>query len=272
MPFLVATFYHFFDFPDFAAKKQPLMAELERLGIKGSLLIAPEGINGTLAGTEDAMKAFLASLEADIIKCKLEYKVSRCARQPFARAKVRIKKEVISLGEPVSPKHKIGHYVSPAEWNALIDDPETIVLDARNHYEVHLGTFARAINPGIRTFKALPAYVKKNMAGQQRRKIATFCTGGIRCEKFSSWLVGQGFEQVYQLKGGILKYLETVPEAESRWHGECYVFDERVAVGHGLVPSPTATMCQACGSPLTVEDRAHPLYKESKSCPHCEKN
>lgn len=274
MSFVVATFYHFFDFSGFELAREPILNEMTRLNIKGSLLIAPEGINGTLAGTREAIDHILAYLSRDIIKAPLEHKESFCETQPFARTKVRLKKEIIGLGEPVSPQHvsspKTGHYVDAKDWNAIISDPDTIVLDTRNSYEVHLGTFERAIDPDIRIFKQLPDYVRTHLDPKKHKKIATFCTGGIRCEKFSAWMLDQGFEHVYQLKGGILKYLEDVPASESKWQGECYVFDERVAVGHGLAASQSASQCPACGHALTPEDRAHPDYIEQTCCPYCE--
>lgn len=269
MTFVVATFYHFFDFPEFTESKQPLTKELTRLGIKGSLLIAAEGINGTLAGTREAIDEFLTHLETHIVGSKIEHKESLCDRQPFGRAKVRLKKETISLGEPAFPAHATGTHVAPEDWNQLIADPDTIVLDTRNSYEVHLGTFERAVDPGIRNFKQLPEFVRKTLKDAKHKKIATFCTGGIRCEKFAAWMIGEGFENVYQLKGGILKYLENVPESESRWQGECYVFDDRVAVGHGLKPSETASQCPGCGHALTPQDREHPHYHKDSSCPYC---
>jgi len=269
--FIIATFYHFFDFPDFAAKRPELSTLLAELNIKGSLLIASEGINGTLAGTREAIDHFLAYLKKDIVHGEFGHKESLCDYQPFKRAKVRLKKEVISLGEPVSPRRKTGQYVDARDWNQLLSDRDVTVIDTRNSYEVHLGTFEGAVDPDIRTFKQLPAFVKKTLAPKRHKKIATFCTGGIRCEKFSSWLIEQGFPEVYQLKGGILKYLEEIPETQSKWRGECYVFDERVAVGHGLAPSKTAVMCPACGHALTPEDREHPLYRENEFCPRCPK-
>lgn len=274
MAFVVATFYHFFDFPDFAGSRQPLLEELRRLNIKGSLLIAPEGLNGTLAGTREAIDEALAYLSARIIKDPLEHKESLCESQPFARCKVRLKKEIIGLGEPVPPQHvdapRTGHYVQACEWNRIISDPETVVLDARNRYETHLGSFEGATDPGIRIFKQLPGYVRAHLDPAKHKKIATFCTGGIRCEKFSAWLLDQGFEQVYQLKGGILKYLEEVPPEQSKWQGECYVFDDRVAVGHGLAVSQNATICPSCGHALTPEDRRHPDYVDQACCPYCD--
>jgi UPF0176 protein len=268
MMFTIATFYHFFDFANFEAKRSPLKNQLIKLGIKGSLLIAPEGINATLAGTREAIDSFMAQLEK-LVGEKIERKESLSDTQPFARTKVRLKREVISLGEKLPPKRKHGTYVEARDWNALIADPDTMVIDTRNSYEIHLGTFAGAINPDIRTFKELPDFVRKTIDPKTHKKIATFCTGGIRCEKFSSWLLEQGFENVYQLKGGILKYIEDTPKDASRWQGECYVFDERVAVGHDLAPSQTASMCKACGHALTPEDRENAAYVEGKACGFC---
>ena len=261
-----------------------------RLDIKGSLLIAPEGINGTLAGTREGMDGFLDYLRKDIIKGPFEHKESLCDHQPFKRTKVRLKKETISLGVSPSPAlpriaagegEKIpspvlhgggsgrGAFIEPKDWNALIADPDVVLLDARNSYETHLGTFAGAIDPNTQNFKQLPDFIRHTLSNAKQKKIATFCTGGIRCEKLAPWMAAQGFEEVYQLKGGILKYLEEIPQEESKWQGECFVFDNRVAVGHGLVPSRDATMCRPCGQPLTAEDRAHPLYMEDVRCPYC---
>lgn len=266
MSFVVATFYHFFDFADVAAKRAGLLELLKQKNIKGSILIAAEGFNGTISGTRESIDAVLAYLKA--LGGAFEHKESFFDTQPFGKAKVRLKKETISLGEPCPP-NKRGEYIEPKDWNALISDPDTVVLDTRNAYETHLGTFQRAIDPKIRTFKQLPEFVRKELADKKDKKIATFCTGGIRCEKFTAWMKDQGFEHVYHLKGGILKYLEEMPKSESKWNGECYVFDERVAVGHGLAPSSTATSCSACGHALKPEDRKHPSYKEKVSCPYC---
>ncbi len=191
-------------------------------------------------------------LQTHITKSEFEYKESTCERQPFGRAKVRLKKETISFGAPI--KSKPGTYVEVCNWNALINNPDVVLLDTRNDYEVHVGTFRGALNPNIRNFKELRGFVRKALKPAEHKKIATYCTGGIRCEKFSAWLLDQGFAEVYQLKGGILKYLEEIPEAQSQWQGECYVFDDRVALGHGLVPSATVTRCRACGHSLTAEE------------------
>ncbi|MBN8530819.1 MAG: rhodanese-related sulfurtransferase [Alphaproteobacteria bacterium] len=263
MNVVVATFYHFFDFPHFAETRQALREEMARLEIKGTLLLSDEGINSTLAGSRESVDAFLRYLQAEIVREAFTHKESFCERQPFARTKVRLKKETISLGEKVAMGH-VGQYVSAAEWNALIADPEVIVLDARNDYEVHLGTFEGAVDPRIRTFKELPDFVRRELGDAKQKKIATFCTGGIRCEKLTAWMKQEGFEEVYHLEGGILKYLEEIPQSQSAWKGECYVFDNRIAVGHGLVPSTTAALCSACGYALAPEDHA--------CCPHCERD
>ena len=266
MTFVVATFYHFFDFSDYAEKRESLLDLLFTHDIKGSLLIADEGFNGTLSGTREHIDHVLAHLKT--LGGDFEHKESFCDHQPFGKAKVRLKKETISLGEPCPPD-KRGEYVDPKDWNALIADPDTVVLDTRNTYETYLGTFEGAIDPGTRNFRDLPGFVRAKMGDMKDKKIATFCTGGIRCEKFTAWMKDNGFENVYHLKGGILKYLEEIPEAESKWNGECYVFDERIAVGHGLKPSTDATSCNPCGHTLKAEDRADERYQENVSCPYC---
>ena len=265
---IVATFYHFFDFPNYTVLRQPLLDEMNRLRIKGSLIIAAEGINGTLSGDRSAIDQYLGYLKQNVTRVEFEHKESLYDRQPFQRAKVRLKREVISMGQPISSA-ETGQFVDPKEWNAFIDDPEILMIDARNAYEVHLGSFEGAVDPKTRSFKELPEFVHQNLDVSRHRKIAIYCTGGIRCEKFSAWLIAEGFENVYQLKGGILKYLEEIPEAESKWQGECFVFDDRVAVGHGLTPSATATMCPACGHPLTSTDRQCPQFIEGVQCRFC---
>lgn len=269
MSYTVAAFYHFFDFPNFADQQKSLLDVLKQHHIKGSILIADEGFNGTISGTKEDIDAVLAYLREQIAHSDFEIKLSTAATQPFGKAKVRLKKETISIGEPVARAH-VGTYIEPKDWNALIADPDTIILDTRNAYETHLGTFKNAIDPGIRTFKQLPGFVRKNLKDAKHKKIATFCTGGIRCEKFTAWMKQEGFKHVYHLKGGILKYLEEIPEEKSLWHGECYVFDERIAIGHGLNNSETTTMCNACGHPLTPEDRKHKNYIEGKQCGFCD--
>jgi UPF0176 protein len=268
MTIVVAAFYHFFDFRHFAENRSEILAVLKEKNIKGSILIAPEGINGTVSGTRRDIDALVSYLKTHIVKGTFEHKESFYTTSPFKRAKVRLKKETISLGESLSPNN-VGTYVEPQDWNTLITDPEMVVIDARNRYETHIGTFDGALDPDTKNFKELPQFVKKTLDPAKHKKIAAYCTGGIRCEKFTAWLKSQGFEQVYHLKGGILKYLETIPEAESKWRGECYVFDERVAVGHGLAPSSTATACPACGHALTPSDRNHTTYSEGQHCRFC---
>ncbi len=248
MAYVVITFYHFFEFPEFEQMQAALKSEMLKLGIKGSLLIASEGINGTLSGTREDINTYFQYLKTHITKGEFECKESICERQPFGRAKVRLKQETISLGASI--KSKPGTYVEARDWNAFINNPDVVLLDTRNDYEVHIGKFKGALNPNIRNFKELPGFVHKVLKPAEHKKIATYCTGGIRCEKFSAWLLDQGFAEVYQLKGGILKYLEEIPEAQSQWQGECFVFDDRVALGHGLVPSNTTTRCKACGHSL----------------------
>jgi len=268
MQFVVATFYHFFDFPDFEQRRDEIRAKMSQWEIKGSVLVTPEGLNSTIAGKREAIDAFLGYLEADIAKEKIEHKESFCEFQPFSKGKARLKPETISVGEPLSLAQR-GKYVEAKDWNALIADPDTIVLDTRNNYEVHLGTFENAINPDVRTFKKLPAFVREQLGNAKHKKIATFCTGGIRCEKFTSWLLKEGFEDVYHLKGGILKYLEEVPQEESKWQGECYVFDDRVAVDHSLAASQTASLCAKCDRTLNAEEQVHPDYVKGQQCQHC---
>jgi len=271
MPFIVASFYHFFDFPDYAERRAEILDIFKQNDICGSLLLASEGMNATIAGSREGIDATLEFLY-NIAGVRFQYKESISEKKPFRRGKVRLKKETISIGEPC-PLELVGEYVDAKDWNALISDPNTIVLDTRNVYETHLGTFQNAIDPELRTFKQLPDFVRKNMGDAKEKKIATFCTGGIRCEKFTSWLKNNGYEKVYHLKGGILKYLEDIPQEESMWNGECYVFDQRYAVGHGLKPSTTVTMCFGCGQTLTPEDREHPLYSSDQmSCQFCAKN
>ncbi|HWU48525.1 MAG TPA: rhodanese-related sulfurtransferase [Asticcacaulis sp.] len=266
--FVIAAFYHFFDFPQFEAMQAPLLARLNALGVKGSLLITREGVNSTLSGTREAIDAFLTYLQAEVVGGPIQWKESFADFQPFGKARVRLKKETISLGEPVSMQ-RFGHYVTPKDWNDLIRRNDVVLIDTRNDYEVNLGTFSGAIDPVIPNFKHLPQWTRDHAEALKGKKIATYCTGGIRCEKYTSWLLDQGFEDVYHLQGGILQYLEDVPEAESLWRGECFVFDERIAVDHRLQPSATAVLCLHCDHALTAEDQAHPAYVKGQSCPHC---
>ncbi|ESQ74437.1 rhodanese-related sulfurtransferase [Asticcacaulis sp. AC402] len=267
-PFVIAAFYHFFDFPQFEAMRQPLLDRLVGLGIKGSILITREGVNSTISGTREAIDSFMTWLQADVVGGPVRWKESRAQFQPFGKARVRLKKETISLGEPVSMR-RFGHYVAPRDWNTLITATDVVMIDTRNDYEVNLGTFPGALDPKIPNFKHLPQWTRDNLDGLRGKRVATFCTGGIRCEKFTSWLIDHGVEDVYHLQGGILQYLEDVPRDQSLWQGECFVFDERIAVDHDLQPSKTAILCRHCDHALTPKDQADPSYVEGLSCPHC---
>ncbi|MBE9192155.1 rhodanese-related sulfurtransferase [Gloeocapsopsis crepidinum LEGE 06123] len=269
---IVATFYKFVSLPDAAEKQEPLLSYCLTHNVKGTILLAAEGINGTIAATRDGIDAVLAFLCADPRFTDLEYKESTADSPPFERMKVRLKKEIVTLGVPeVDPNEQVGTYISPSEWNALISDPEVTVIDTRNDYEVDIGTFQRAQNPQTRSFRQFPEYVNQNLDPSKHKKVAMFCTGGIRCEKASSFLLAQGFTEVYHLKGGILKYLEEVPAEESLWEGECFVFDERVAVVHDLEIG-THDMCRSCGHPISEADKASMHYEEGISCPYCFEN
>ena len=265
----VAALYKFARFPDPAALRTPLLDRCVENGVKGTLLLAREGINGTIAGPDAGIDAVLAHIRtlpdcADIVA-----KHSRAETMPFHRLKVRLKREIVTMGQPdIDPLAGTGHYVKSADWNALIDDPDTIVIDTRNAYEVKVGTFAGAIDPQTDSFGDFPAWVREHRAELEGKRIAMFCTGGIRCEKSTAFLKAEGLTEVFHLEGGILKYLEDVPEAESRWHGECFVFDERVAVGHGLAPG-TYELCRGCRMPVSPADRASAFYEEGVSCPAC---
>lgn len=272
-PLCVAALYCFTPFADCAAIRVPLAALCCRLGVKGTLLLAREGINGTIAGADAAIRAVLAHIRA-LPGCEgLDVKFSTADTMPFHRMKVRIKREIVTMGEPdIDPRASVGTYVPPEDWNALIADPDTIVIDTRNDYEVAAGTFERAIDPRTRSFREFPAWFRaerERLLGQGRPpRVAMFCTGGIRCEKSTAFLKAEGIEEVYHLQGGILKYLETVPEADSLWRGECFVFDQRVTVGHGLAPG-THALCHACRRPVSVEARQSPLFEPGVSCPAC---
>jgi UPF0176 protein len=231
----VSAFYKFVNLPDFAALRAPLIAQAHAHGIRGTILLASEGINGTIAGGPDDLSAMMDFIRAIPAFGDLESKESHAIDMPFKRMKVRLKKEIVTMGVPgIDPSKAVGTFVAPEDWNALIADPEVLVIDTRNRFEVAAGTFERAIDPGTQSFGEFPAYVEQTLSGQQHRKIAMFCTGGIRCEKATSFMRARGFEHVYHLKGGILKYLETVPPEQSLWQGACFVFDEREGLGHGL--------------------------------------
>lgn len=268
-PLVIATFYQFVSLPDCAEWRSPLLERCRALDLKGTILLATEGINGTIAGTRSAIDILLAELRADPRLANLEHKEAPATQPPFERMKVKLKREIVTLGQPeANPSQQVGTYVPPKAWNALISDPEVIVIDTRNEYEVSIGTFQNAINPHTTSFREFPQYVQTHLNPQRHPKVAMFCTGGIRCEKASAYLLHHGFQAVYHLQGGILKYLEEVPANESLWQGECFVFDDRVAVGHGLEPG-SYDLCAACGHPISDADKTSPHYEFGICCPHC---
>ena len=267
--YLTAALYKFVALPDYAELQAPLLAQCNALGIKGTLLLAQEGINGTISGRPDDIRALLAWLRSDPRLADLEHKESWASEMPFYRMKVRLKKEIVTLGVPgVDPTKMAGKYVKPQDWNALISDPDVVVIDTRNDYEVGIGTFKGAVNPATKTFTELPQWVAEHKDLLDKPKVAMFCTGGIRCEKSTAFMRSLGYDEVYHLEGGILKYLETVPEEESLWEGECFVFDERVSVKHGLHEG-SYEFCRACRQPIGEKEKASPLYQHGVSCPHC---
>ncbi|GAB2788344.1 rhodanese-related sulfurtransferase [Halomonas shantousis] len=266
---VVVALYKFVTLEDYVALREPLLETLRAHDIKGTLLLAEEGINGTVSGTRDAIDALLAWLRADPRLAGIDHKESYCDEQPFYRTKVKLKKEIVTLGVPgVDPNRKVGTYVEPHDWNALIDDPEVLVIDTRNDYEVAIGSFEGAVNPQTHSFREFPDYVKANYDPSKHKKVAMFCTGGIRCEKASSYMLNEGFEEVFHLKGGILKYLEEVPETQTKWRGDCFVFDNRVTVRHDLAEGEYE-QCHACRMPISAEDMASDYYSPGVSCPHC---
>jgi len=270
MNWKVAALYRFTALDDLPA----LQAELKELctdeGICGTLLIAPEGINGTIAGEESALDRVVEALDLRLGIRRGELKFSSASEKPFMRMKVRIKQEIVTLRAPeANPAQQVGTYITPEDWNDLINDPDVVLLDTRNSYETQIGIFEGAVDPQIDTFTQFKDFVAEKMDPARDKKVAMFCTGGIRCEKASSYMLAQGFEEVYHLQGGILKYLETIPADQSRWQGECFVFDKRVAVGHGLSESGIYALCFGCQRPLGTEDRAAPTYEVGVSCPHC---
>ena len=272
-PIRIAALYRFTRFADCAAVRDDLARICSEHGIKGTLLIAPEGINGTIAGASAAMDPILAHIRTLPGCADLEVKTSFAARMPFHRMKVRIKREIVTMGEPdIDPLVDVGHYVDAADWNALIAEPGTILIDTRNDYEVAVGSFAGAIDPKTKSFREFPAWFRAHredlLGTGPAPKVAMFCTGGIRCEKATAFLKSEGLDEVYHLNGGILKYLETVPADQSLWDGECFVFDERVTVGHGLAKG-NHELCRACRTPLDAKSRASNHYAAGISCPAC---
>ena len=267
--FIIAALYRFTPFEDPAALRAPLLAVCEAGGVCGTLLLAREGINGTIAGPRAGIDAALAHIRSLPGCAAIEWKESYSATQPFGRMKVRLKREIVTMGQPdVDPRASVGNYVAPADWNDLISQPDVAVIDTRNEYEVAIGTFEGAVDPGTRSFRDFPKWWEENRDRFHNKRIAMFCTGGIRCEKSTNFLLSQGVTDVFHLQGGILKYLEDVAPENSRWKGECFVFDQRVSVGHGLRPG-NLTTCAACRRPLTDEDRTHPDYEEGASCHRC---
>jgi UPF0176 protein len=286
--YLTVAFYKFVTLADFADLKEPLLAFCESHDVKGTILLANEGINSTLAGPEVGVRAVLAYLKVDPIfknrLANLVHKESWSTKPPFYRMKVKLKKEIVTMGVPtVNPNETVGQYVKPEDWNALIADPDVVLIDARNTYEVNIGTFKGAIDPQTKSFSELPDWLLKNPKlnpklqtneavegelGAKKPKVAMFCTGGIRCEKSTAFLKANGFDEVFHLEGGILKYLETVPEADSQWQGECFVFDERVTVGQGLKVGDYG-LCRACREPISQADKESSLFVLGLSCPHC---
>ena len=271
--FLTTTFYHFITLNNIKIFKTIIQDYCDNKSLKGTILLAQEGINGTISGKEDDILEFHKFIKkdqkfSDVFK-NLEYKSSWSNENPFYRMKVRLKKEIVALGLPeVSPAIKVGKYVKPEDWNSLINDPEVILIDTRNNYEVDIGTFKNAINPKTTSFREFPKYIKKNLNPKKNKKVAMFCTGGIRCEKASSYMLEEGFEEVYHLQGGILKYLETVPEEKSLWQGECFVFDQRVAVTNELKEGQYS-QCFACRHPLSKDELKSNDYNEGISCCYC---
>ena len=265
----VAALYRFVRLEDFENLRAPLLAFCEARGIRGTLLLAEEGINGTIAGTEQAISEVLEYLKSDNRLADLDCKFSYNTDRPFLRMKVKLKKEIVTMGRPgIDPNQCVGRYASPEQWNALVDDPECLVIDTRNDYEVEIGTFQGAINPNTTSFREFPEWVEENLDPSKHKKVAMFCTGGIRCEKSTSLLVSMGFEDVWHLQGGILNYLEKTPVEQTRWDGECFVFDSRVSVDHDLEKG-SYDQCYACRFPIDDAQKASDLYVPGVSCPRC---
>ena len=269
---IVTALYHFVRLENYKDLRQPLLDIMLKNDVRGTLLLASEGINGTIAGKRTGTDNVLNWLREDSRLSDFDSKESFTNNMPFYRTKVKLKKEIVTMGvQGIDPKLKVGRYVQPKDWNKLISDPETILIDTRNDYEYQIGTFKKAVNPDTNTFREFPQYVKDNLDPKKHKKVAMFCTGGIRCEKSTAFLMEQGFEDVFHLQGGILKYLEEVPEDETMWQGECFVFDNRVAVNHDLQKG-SYEQCFACRYPITKEEMQSEYYQEGVSCPHCYDN
>lgn len=271
-PIVVAALYHFVTLNNYKELRQPLLNVMLDNDIKGTLLLAHEGINGTVAGSQRAIDTLLTWLKADSRLEPLKHKVSYDDSMPFYRTRVKLKKEIVTMGvSDINPNRIAGTYVKPQDWNALICDPEVTLIDTRNEYETCIGTFKNAIDPKIDTFREFPDYVKSKFDARKHKRVAMFCTGGIRCEKSTAYMKALGFENVYHLQGGILKYLEEIPQEESLWQGECFVFDNRVSVNHDLQKG-AFDQCHACRTPITDEDKNSQHYIQGVSCPHCHNN
>ena len=267
--FVVAALYKFVALPDYKELQPVLLTLCKENDIQGTLLLAEEGINGTVSGSRKAIDTLFAFLKADERFANLQHKEAVNEQQPFYRMKVRLKKEIVTLGAPgVDPRHTVGNYVKPKDWNALTADPDVLLIDTRNDYEVEVGTFKGAVNPETKTFREFTQFVDEKLDHNTHKKVAMFCTGGIRCEKSTSYLLAQGFDEVYHLEGGILQYLEDVPKEDSTWEGECFVFDQRVTVDHDLQKG-SYDQCYACRYPITEADKTSPLYVKGVSCPRC---
>ena len=266
---VVAALYKFVTLEDYQALREPLLDACQTAGTRGTLLLAAEGINGTIAGTREGVDAVLAFLRRDARLADLEHKESFDDHNPFYRMKVKLKKEIVTMGIPgIDPNQVVGTYVKPKDWNALIDDPEVVLIDTRNDYEYGIGTFRGAVDPHTTTFREFPTWVREHLDPARHKKVAMFCTGGIRCEKASAFMLQEGFEEVYHLQGGILKYLEEVPEQDSAWEGECFVFDNRVAVDHHLEKGQY-DQCYGCRHPITEDDKKSEKYVKGVCCPGC---
>ena len=266
---MVCALYKFVALDDYADWQEPLQTLMERKGIRGTLLVAPEGINGTVAGTPEAINELVSTIRADRRFGDITCKVSYYSAMPFNRSKVKLKREIVTMGvDGIDPRYQAGTYVRPEDWNKLIEDPEVLVVDTRNDYEVAIGSFKNAVNPHTETFREFPQYARNKLDPKRYKKVAMFCTGGIRCEKSTALLRQQGFEEVYHLEGGILNYLERMPPEQSKWQGECFVFDSRIAVDHSLQKGHY-DQCFACRRPITEADKQRPEYQKGISCHHC---
>lgn len=267
--FTVCALYHFTRFDNPPALREPLLELCLKEQITGTLLLAHEGINGTIAGSRNGINAVIAHIKSLPGCNNFEWKESTASEKPFPRMKVKLKKEIVTLGQPnVDPTAHVGNYVDPQDWNELIQSPDVVTIDTRNDYEVGIGTFKGAIDPETETFRDFPKWWEENKDRFHNKRVAMFCTGGIRCEKSTNYLLSQGVEDVYHLKGGILKYLEEVPQEESTWEGECFVFDGRVSVGHGLKEGPHH-LCHACRRPILPADLERPEFESGVSCHQC---